>query len=140
MNAEDKFSYWLDIAQYDMDTADAMFKSGRWLYVVFMCQQAVAKLCKGLYLLYIDDNIPRIHDISTVVNRFADKLSNPVSEDTFKFFERLTNFYIQGRYPKYLQQLSAAVNETEAKNILDKSKEVFTWLLTLKPPTKPSTN
>jgi len=47
----------------NMETAQAMFETGRWLYVVFMCQQAIEKLCKGLYLLYIDDNVPRIHDI-----------------------------------------------------------------------------
>jgi HEPN domain-containing protein len=31
----------------------ALGTGGRWLYVVFMCQQAIEKLCKGLYLLYI---------------------------------------------------------------------------------------
>ena len=24
--------YWLDIAQYDLDTAEAMFQTKRWLY------------------------------------------------------------------------------------------------------------
>jgi HEPN domain-containing protein len=58
MDAQEKYAYWLDIAQYDLETANAMFDSGRWLYVVFMCQQALEKLAKGLYVLYIDDNIP----------------------------------------------------------------------------------
>jgi len=49
MDAKDKFGYWLDIAEYDLDTAEAMFLSGRWLYVVFMCQQAIEKLCKGTF-------------------------------------------------------------------------------------------
>jgi HEPN domain-containing protein len=49
MDAQEKYDYWLDIAQYDLETASAMFDSGRWLYVVFMCQQAVEKLVKGLY-------------------------------------------------------------------------------------------
>ena len=49
MDSSEKFNYWKDIAQYDLDTAQAMFDAGRWLYVVFMCQQAIEKLCKGLY-------------------------------------------------------------------------------------------
>jgi HEPN domain-containing protein len=85
MNVEEKFKYWLDHAQYDVDTADVMYQGGRWLYVVFMCQQAIEKLCKGLYLLYIDDNIPRIHDISNLVRRFEDKLPETISEDNFYF-------------------------------------------------------
>lgn len=28
--------YWLDAADYDMDTAEAMFARGRWLHVVFI--------------------------------------------------------------------------------------------------------
>jgi hypothetical protein len=38
MTNEEKYGYWLTHAQYDLDTAGAMFTSGRWFYVVFMCQ------------------------------------------------------------------------------------------------------
>lgn len=43
MNSEEKYEYWLDIAKYDLETAEAMFDSGRYLYVVFMCQQSIEK-------------------------------------------------------------------------------------------------
>jgi len=133
MDTEEKFKYWLYHAQYDIDTAGVMYQGGRWLYVVFMCQQAVEKLCKGLYLLYIDDNVPRIHDISNLVRRFEDKLPEAISEDIFIFFDRLTNFYLNDRYPEYQQNISGMVNEQAAKSVLDKTKELFQWLLTLKP-------
>jgi len=42
-----KYKYWLDIAEYDLETARAMYISGRYLYVAFMCQQAVEKNSKG---------------------------------------------------------------------------------------------
>jgi HEPN domain-containing protein len=133
MDVQEKFTYWLDHAQYDLDTADVMYRGGRWLYVVFMCQQAVEKICKGLYLLYIDDNVPRIHDISNLVRRFKDKLPEAIPEDAFNFFDRLTHFYLNDRYPEYRQNISNMVDEQSAKAILDKTKEVFKWLLTLKP-------
>ena len=47
MNNEEKYKYWLDIAEYDLETARAMYISGRYLYVAFMCQQAVEKNSKG---------------------------------------------------------------------------------------------
>jgi HEPN domain-containing protein len=133
MDIHDKFRYWLDHAQYDLDTAEVMYQGGRWLYVVFMCQQAVEKLCKGLYLLYIDDNVPRIHDISNLIRRFEDKLPETITEDNYRFFDQLTHFYLNDRYPEYQQDISALVNEPSAKAVLDKTKESFQWLLTLKP-------
>jgi len=41
MNRLDKYEYWKDAAIYDLETAEAMLDSGRYLYVVFMCQQAI---------------------------------------------------------------------------------------------------
>jgi HEPN domain-containing protein len=133
MNTQEKFEYWRDIAQYDLDTAEAMFTASRWLYVVFMCQQAIEKLCKGLYLLFIDDNVPRIHDINSLLAKFEDKLPVAVTHDKRQLFAKLSAFYLNNRYPEYKAKLSASLNKEEAKTVLDDSKEAFTWLLTLKP-------
>jgi len=133
MDSSEKFEYWRDIAQYDLKTAQAMYKTGRWLYVVFMCQQAIEKLCKGLYLLFIDDNIPQIHDINSLVTKFADKLQEPIDDEKRLLFARLSAFYLKNRYPEYKERLSMSLDKKEAGNILKKSREVFKWLLTLKP-------
>jgi HEPN domain-containing protein len=133
MTANDKFDYWLDIAQYDLVTADAMFKAGRWLYVVFMCEQAIEKLCKGLYVLHKDDDVPRVHSIGQIVKRFEDSLAVTVTDEQYQFFNRLSSFYLEGRYPEYMQKLSVLLNEQEARDILNKTRESFSWLLTLKP-------
>lgn len=39
--ATDKTAYWLDLADYDLVTAEAMHQTGRWLYVAFMCHQVI---------------------------------------------------------------------------------------------------
>lgn len=109
MNSEEKFQYWEDIAQYDLDTARAMFQSGRYLYVVFMCQQAVEKLSKGLYVLFTGEDPPRTHNIWLIINRifqlksYKDQISSNL---TFKekileskpFFAELVAYYISERY------------------------------------------
>ena len=73
MTNEEKYEYWLDMAEYDLETAGAMYEKGRWIYVQFMCQQALEKLVKGLYILYVDDDIPRVHNIRAVLEKFDDK-------------------------------------------------------------------
>ena len=45
----DKVAYWLDIANYDLDTAEAMYRTGRWLYVAFMCHQVIEKTLKAYW-------------------------------------------------------------------------------------------
>ncbi|OQY33403.1 MAG: hypothetical protein B6243_06545 [Anaerolineaceae bacterium 4572_5.2] len=47
MKLQDKVEHWLDIAEYDLETAIAMQNSGQYLYTVFMRQQAVEKLLKA---------------------------------------------------------------------------------------------
>lgn len=133
MTSHEKFEYWLDIAEYDLSTAEAMFQTGRWLYVTFMCQQAIEKLCKGFYTLHMDDNIPRTHNIRLILRKYENKLPMSVSEEQYRFFDRLTAFYLEGRYPEHTQKLSEIVNKSEAQEILDRAKEEFKWLLTLKP-------
>ena len=72
MNQEEKYNYWLDIAEYDMVSAEAMLNAGRYAYVPFMCQQSLEKFVKGLYNYYIDDNVPRVHNISFVIGKVLD--------------------------------------------------------------------
>lgn len=133
MEAGEKFEYWVDAAEYDLVTAEAMYNTGRWLYVVFMCQQAVEKLVKGLYTLYVDDNVPRSHNISNIIYKFSDRLAEEIPEDTLMLFERLTAYYLDGRYPSFKSKLNEALDKETATKILTETKEVYKWLLTLKP-------
>ena len=133
MDAQEKYEYWLDIAQYDLDTAETMLNGGRWLYVVFMCQQAVEKLVKGLYVLYVDDNVPKTHNIRILVERFETLLPEAVTEKQYNLFEDLTIHYLNGRYADYKQKLSERLSEHVATDFLSQTKEVFAWLLTLQP-------
>jgi HEPN domain-containing protein len=133
LTANEKYEYWLEIAQYDLDTADAMFAGSRWLYVVFMCQQAIEKLVKGLYTFYLDDIPPRTHNIVWLAGKLGVKLPAPVSDEYNALFAALTKYYIGDRYPDFIRKLGASIDNAEAERVLKKSKEVFAWLQTMKP-------
>jgi hypothetical protein len=38
MSSQEKFDYWLDVAQSDLQVAETMLNNRHWLYVAFMCQ------------------------------------------------------------------------------------------------------
>lgn len=137
MNNEEKYDYWEDIAIYDLETAEAMLLAGRYLYVVFMCQQAVEKLVKGLFVLYKDEEPPRTHNIWNIFDRIfhIDKFGEKEKQDTenyFSFFDELLAYYISERYPSYKQKLSQSITEEKATEVLIKTKEVFAWLKSLR--------
>ena len=136
LTTEDKYLYWLSFANNDMDSAELMFKSGRWYYTVFLCQQAIEKLVKGFYILYIDDNVPRLHDINSIYDRFADKLPGQLNDDQTRLFDTLSQFYLKSRYPDYTSSLSSLVTREYAQTVYEKSEEVYQWLLTMKPQNK----
>ncbi len=115
----------MDIAEYDLKTAEAMLTSGRFVYVVFICQQSLEKLAKGLYNYYIDDNVPRVHNISFIINRLVEKLNIEVEEQCYYLFDKLAAYYLQGRYPSFKEKISELVSGDEARKIFEKTKEVW---------------
>jgi len=63
MSISEKVEYWLDIADYDINTARSLQKNRRYLYTVFMCQQAVEKLLKAIHLHKFAKESPRSHNL-----------------------------------------------------------------------------
>lgn len=41
--------YWIELSDYDMETAEAMLNSKRFLYVGFLCHQTIEKIFKAYY-------------------------------------------------------------------------------------------
>ncbi|MCL2070459.1 MAG: HEPN domain-containing protein [Treponema sp.] len=136
LTAEDKYQYWLSYARNDMESAEIMLKGGRWFYTQFMCQQAIEKQVKGLYILYIDDNVPRLHDINSILDRFKDNFPETLTDGQISLFDTLSQFYLRSRYPDYTSALASFATRETAQSIYEKSKEAFEWLLTMKPHSK----
>ncbi len=59
---ESMTDYWLDLVDYDVDTAEAMYQTGRWLYVAFMCHQVIEKVLKAYWCFKRDDDPPYTHN------------------------------------------------------------------------------
>lgn len=140
MNPKQKYNYWLDVAQYDLTTSKAMLETKRYLYVAFMSQQAIEKLIKGLFVLFIEEEPPRTHNIWKILKDiircdtlipFIDESFNKKIRKYKPFFADLVYYYISERYPSYKEKVSSILNEQKAKDILDNAEEVFEWLQSL---------
>lgn len=128
MNNREKYQKWLEIAEYDLDSASYMYEGRRYIYVAFMCQQAVEKLAKGIYVYNFDKEPKYTHNINAVLDTI-DSIVNLEEYEEYKIlFSDLTTYYIVGRYNAYKQNLSKELDQDATKELLEKTKEAFVWL------------
>ena len=63
MTQEEKNNYWVELSDYDMETANAMFETKRYLYVAFMCHKVVEKIFKACYSKLKNETAPYTHKL-----------------------------------------------------------------------------
>lgn len=56
MNA--KVKYWIELSDYDLETAVVMLNGKRYLYVGFMCHQSIEKAFKAYFSKLNPDDVP----------------------------------------------------------------------------------
>lgn len=115
----------MDRVNYDWDTAQAMNKTGRYLYVVFMCQQAVEKTLKAL-LAFQGKEIKPIHNLSKLAELAG--ILHEFDKEAHVFVDKLSNYYLNARYKETIDTLSRAIGKIEAKEYLAKTEKVIIWL------------
>lgn len=117
--------HWAERARYDLETAKAMLDAGRYLYVGYMCQQAIEKLLKALIAKQAKENVP-IHNL----NRLAEVagIAGMMSSEENRFLAELTPYCIEARYGDYKESLSEVIDEQRACAVYSKTQEVFEWL------------
>lgn len=54
---------WLDSSFYDLETAEHMYNTGRYIYTVFMCHLALEKLLKARVQEITGETPPKTHDL-----------------------------------------------------------------------------
>jgi len=118
---------WTEQARYDLDTARAMFGSGRYLYVLFCCQQAVEKALKAFIVRQTNDLPPRLHNLL----RLAEIAGIKMEPDREEFLGELSGYYIQTRYPEEIKSLAQTPEREIAQEALDKTGEVIEWLFSM---------
>jgi HEPN domain-containing protein len=124
MTPEEKVKHWLDIAEYDLETAEAMQKSSRYLYTVFMCQQALEKLLKAIHIEQQGTEAPRTHNLAYLYGL----LNLPQRQEYQQTMVNLNIYYLESRYPSYKRRLSQILDKNTAQTYLIKTREIFEWL------------
>lgn len=122
----DKVAYWIDIADYDLATAEAMYATHRWLYVGFMCHQVLEKTLKAYWCATQIDEPPYTHN---VVKLAVDSgVADIMSEEQNNFIDEIMPLNIEARYPSYKEALSKKLSPEYCKYLLEQTKDLQAWL------------
>lgn len=103
-----------------------MLKTGRYLYVTFMCQQAVEKILKAIITTVSDVTPPRIHNLPRLAELAG--LIGKMSKEEEEFCKSLTPFCIETRYAEEREKLFKLANKSLAEEYLKKTEEIYKWL------------
>jgi HEPN domain-containing protein len=120
--------YWLDIADYDVETAKVMLNGGRYLYVGFMCHQAIEKALKAVIARDCADGEipPKIHHLLKLADRAG--LFNKMSPEQQSFLKELNPLNIEARYPEYKEQIASGLSKDICVEMLAGAEEMLCWI------------
>ena len=132
----DKVAYWIDIADYDLKTAEAMHQTGRWLYVAFMCHQVIEKTLKAYWCGTQPDMPPYIHHHMRLAEGCG--LYEKMSDEQKDFLDLVTNYNIEARYPEDKEAFARTLTPEVCRQLIDETKQMMTWIIEqLSAATKP---
>lgn len=123
---KEKSKYWVDLSDYDYETAEAMLSSGRYLYVGFMCHQSTEKIFKAYFCSKSDELAPYSHNLSCLAGKSG--IYEIIPENFKELINLLEPLNIEARYPTHKEQLLKSLTKRRCKEILSKTKELLTWV------------
>ena len=143
MNRMEKCGYWLMLSDYDLGTIDVLISGERWVYVAFLCQQAVERQLKAMFVYYMDAEPPKTHNVNFLFSKVTSSAPFQNEENKERFLERKNAcedflmdvmFYYMSDYPfSYKNITGRFVDATLALELHEKTKVMITWLRSFLP-------
>ncbi|WP_421468039.1 HEPN domain-containing protein [Macellibacteroides fermentans] len=128
MATNHKVTYWVEMSDYDLETASAMLTTGRYLYVGFMCHQAIEKILKARICSISEETPPYIHNLS----RLAEKafINEGLTDDQYEVIDLLDPLNIEARYPSYKEKLMKSLTQEKCITLIEQTKKLQQWIKT----------
>lgn len=124
----DAVGYWTELSDYDYDTAEAMFRTGRWLYVGYMCHQCVEKIFKAYWSRKKVEPAPYSHNLINLAQSCG--LAQLLNDEQRAFVSEVMPLNIEARYPSYKQAVGNSLSETRCVELMRKTKDLQEWVKT----------
>lgn len=121
-----KVRYWHELADYDIESAEVMFRGGKWIYVAFMCHQAIEKAIKSHWCAVKKEDVPYLHNLMKLAQSCG--LLTKMTSEQQNLMAELMPMNIECRYPTYKESLASVLTEDYCKDLLDRTIELKLWI------------
>jgi HEPN domain-containing protein len=130
MSDYDKYTYWIEGSDYDIETAKVMLKTKRYLYVGFMCHQSVEKALKGIFVRdYPPENLPYTHNLRKIAESAG--IYGTLSVKQKKLVAQLEPLNIEARYPDERKKIFSLLSPEYSKYLTKQTEDFVKWLKTI---------
>jgi HEPN domain-containing protein len=126
LDVEGKIKYWLEMSEYDLETAEAMLQTGRFLYVGFMCHQVIEKILKAYFVFISQENAPNTHNLTLLSKQ--SQIYNEMNDDQLDFLDILGPLNIEARYPTHKEKIMKSLDKERCTDILQKTRGLRKWI------------
>ena len=137
MAKEDIVKAWLDHVHEDISAAEDLWRTGHWLYVAFLCHQALEKALKAYYVATNDEDPPYTHSHTRLLNVCG--LTDGLTDEQLRFVALMEPMYIKARYPEQKVRTARTLDKDICQDFIKKTKLLTQWIEERLPETKPST-
>lgn len=114
---------WIETSEYDLTTAEHMLKTGRYLYVVYLCHLSIEKLLKAIVAENQEELPPKTHNLYHLVGLIHLEIPPQFKQ----IIADLNSSSLPVRYPEDLQKLSSQYTQKVAESYLTQTKECHAW-------------
>jgi HEPN domain-containing protein len=125
---KDKVEYWLDLADYDLDSARVMFSGGKYLYVGFMCHQVIEKSLKAVIARDCAEGEipPKIHHLTRLAEKAG--ILGKMTEAQKSFLADLNPLNIEARYPEYKDRIASTLSKERCTQLISDTEVMLCWI------------
>lgn len=125
MQKEELIRYWVDASDVDYRAMNNLYASNDYVWALFLGHLIIEKLLKGLAAKNGITSVIKIHDLNKLAKTAKLEIDDPMKD----FFDILTSFNIEARYPDYKKEFYKKCTAEFSSDYITKIKELRSWLL-----------
>ena len=124
MGLESQIEYWETSASHDWESAQSLFKSGKYDWCLFLAHLVLEKKLKGAFVKRNQAPAPFSHQLHIL----AQQAKIILSAEQESFLRKVNAFNIEARYPDYKLSFYKLCTADFAQEYLSKIEDFIKWL------------
>ncbi len=117
--------YWVDSAQYDLDTGKSLLREKRFPYALFFAHLAIEKVLKAIVVKTTKEHAPFTHSLTLLASKMDLGIPEPMLDRLAEYME----FHLEARYPNEKSDFYQRCTEEFTSSKFNEMEEDFKWLI-----------